>query len=91
MLSAEVVPETAPHELFNAQDVGARYCRVASKLHAHRLAEAGLGRGHAEALLVQGEHLQLQLAVSARRHSMLSNILPPLSNDLDHFRTLKKK
>ncbi len=71
------MPETAPHELFNAQDVCARYCRVASELHAHRLAEAGLGRGHAEALLVQGEHLQLQLAVPARRHSMPSNPPPP--------------
>jgi hypothetical protein len=58
MLYAEVVPESSPHELFNAQDVCARYCRVASKLHAHRLSKTGLGRGHAEALLVQGEHLQ---------------------------------
>jgi hypothetical protein len=35
--------------------------------------------------------LQLQLAVPARRHSMPSNTLPPLSNDLDHFRTLKEE
>ena len=58
-----VLPVSIPHQLFNPQYVGARYCRISSKLDAHGFLEASLGLRHAEALPVQREHLQLHLAV----------------------------